>query len=125
MLSWKQQQMQASRAGVLSSAFDRCLLIIYIALEVYLVLDQQQARPAPFPNEFSMQIMQIPRDKAGFGMKEEPNHVMEEDGDERKDKSCETFSGIERGWFEEGKRNDFLLMRSKTERGSRNLSEVS
>lgn len=66
-----------------SSLFDRCLFIIYNAQEVYLVPDQQQARPAPFPNEFSMQIMQIPRGRAGLGMKKEANHVTEEDGDER------------------------------------------
>lgn len=61
------------------------------------MLDQQQARPAPFPNEFSMQIMQIPRHKEGLGMKEDDNHVTEEDGDEKRGKRCETFSGIERG----------------------------
>lgn len=113
MLSWKQQQIEASRAGVLSPAFDRCLLIIYNSQEVYLVLDQRQARPAPFPSKFSMQIMQIPRGEAGSGMKEGANHITEEDGDERRDKRCEKFRGIERGWFEEGKRNGFLLMRNK------------
>lgn len=77
---------------MLSSAFDRCLLLIYNAQEEYFVLDQ-----APFPSEFSVQIVQIPRGKAGLGMKGEASHVMEEDGDERKDKRCETFSGIERG----------------------------
>lgn len=107
------KQIQASRARVLSPIFDRCLLIIYNAQEVYLVLDQQQARPTLLPNEFFMQIMQIPRGKAGLDMKEEANHVTEENGDERRDKRCKTFSGIERGWFEEEKRSGFLLMRNK------------
>lgn len=78
------------------------------------MLDQQQARPAPFPNEFSTQITQIPRGKAGLGMKEGANHVTEEDGDEREDKRYETFSGIEWEWFKEGRRNGFLLTRNKT-----------
>lgn len=47
-------------------------------------------------------------------MKENTNRVTEEDGDERRDKRCETFSRTERGWFKEGKRNGFLLMRNKT-----------
>jgi len=92
---------------MLSGAFDRGLLIIYTAREVYLMFDKQQARWTSFPKELSMQIMQTPSGKAGSGMTGGANHVTEEDSDERRDKRCKPLRGIGRRLFDEGKRNYF------------------
>lgn len=85
------------------------------------MLDKQQARPASFPKEPSMQIMQIPTGKAGSGMKKEPTmprRRMVMKGERKAANHLEEFEG---DYLMKGREIVFHLWENKTERGSRDV----
>lgn len=55
------------------------------------MLDKQQARPASFPKE---RYQQDTNRQGRIRHEEGTNHATEEDGDERREKSCKPFRGI-------------------------------